>query len=174
MSDSEEEFQEEIVAEEEVENPAGVIKKLRERLAKAEADRQEYLDGWQRSRADFANLKKDEQVRTGHTQERLKASLAEEMIPILDSFEMASQHSQSPELEMLHKQFLDAIKKMGIERFGKPGEHFDPRKHEALREVSVDTQENDHRVVSIERSGYSIGNYIIRPAQVSVGIHRNK
>lgn len=173
MSDSEEEFQEEIIAEEEAENPAGTIKKLRERLAKAEADRQEYLDGWQRSRADFANLKKDEEVRREHTQERLRASLAEEMIPILDSFEMASHHTQNPELEILHKQFIDAIKKMGIERFGKPGDPFDPHRHEALREVSVDTEENDHRVVSIERSGYSIGTYIIRPAQVSIGIYKN-
>ncbi len=164
---------EEFILEDEAENPALVVKRLREKLNKAEAERAEYLEGWQRSRADFANFKKDEEARRSHLEERLRASLVEEIIPVLDSFEMAAKHVATKELEILHKQLLDSIKKMGIESFGKKGEPFDPQTHEAVREVPVDSPEQDHTVVSVERSGYSIGTHIIRPAQVSVGTYKN-
>lgn len=167
MPDTDEEF----VPEEEAENPMGAIKKLRSRLAEAEKEKQENLEGWQRARADLANFKKDELAQRQYSEERLKASLAEDLIPVLDSFEMSEKHSDNKELHVLHKQLLSSIKALGIERFGAAGDRFDPRKHEALREVEVDSQDKEHAIVSVERSGYSIGNYIIRPAQVSVGTY---
>ncbi|HVV39190.1 MAG TPA: nucleotide exchange factor GrpE [Candidatus Paceibacterota bacterium] len=174
MSDLDEEF----IPEEDAENPTGAIKKLRERLRNAEKEAQTNLEGWQRTKADYVNLKRDEETRRMHTEERLKASIAEDLIPVLDSFEMSAKHSDlsadkagNKDLQALHKQLLSAIKNMGIEQFGKAGEMFDPHKHEALREISVETPEDEHKVVTVERSGYSIGNYIIRPAQVSVGTY---
>ncbi len=164
---------EEFVLEDEAENPGLVIKRLRERLSKAEADRAEYLEGWQRSKADFVNFKRDEEARRGYTEERMAASLAEELLPVLDSFEMAARHSKNKELEIIEKQLVEVLKKMNVERFGKVGEAFDPRNHEAVREVAVGTPEQDHTVVSVERSGYSIGAHIIRPAQVSVGSYKH-
>jgi molecular chaperone GrpE len=160
---------EEFVLEDEAENPGLVIKRLRERLQKAEAERAEYLEGWQRSRADFANFKKDEETRRSHTEERLKVSFVEEIIPALDSFELAAKHAPSKEFDMVQKQLLDGLKRIGIERFGKEGEPFDPNRHEAVREVSVDSKEKDHTIVSVERSGYTLGQFVIRPAQVTVG-----
>jgi molecular chaperone GrpE len=64
---------------------------------------------------------------------------------------------------MLEKQFLDALKKLGVERFGAVGEDFDPRRHEALAKRG-----EDHKIESVERSGYSAGGNIIRPAQVII------
>lgn len=169
MSDIDPEF----VPEEEAENPAALIKKLRERLHSTEKERGEYLEGWQRARADFSNLKKDEDVRRTHTEERLKASLGEDLVPILDSFEMALQHNKTKELEVLHKQLLDSLKRMGIERFGAEGDMFDPKKYEALQEVDAPTKDKDHTVASVLRSGYALGEYVIRPAQVSLYIQKN-
>ena len=166
MSDLDDEF----VPEEDAENPMGAIKKLRDRLRAAEAESKTNLDGWQRTKADFVNLKRDEETRRQYTEERIKASVAEDMIPVLDSFEMSAKHSDNKDLQALHKQLLGSIKNMGIERFGTAGEMFDPHKHEALREVEIETPEDEHKIVSVERSGYSIGNHIIRPAQVSVGV----
>ena len=62
---------------------------------------------------------------------------------------------------MLQKQFVEGLKKVGIERFGQQGEEFDPRKHEALEKRG-----EEHIIKSVERSGYSAGETIIRPAQV--------
>jgi molecular chaperone GrpE len=69
---------------------------------------------------------------------------------------------------MIFKQLLGGLKSLGVEQFGKAGEKFDPYKYEALREVATTENEKDHTVESVERSGYSIGERIIRPAQVSV------
>ena len=99
----------------------------------------------------------------------MAASLAEELIPVLDSLEMAAKHQKSKELEIVQKQLLDSLRKIGIESFGKVGEAFDPHKHEAVREVEVETKDADHTVVSVERSGYTLSQFVIRPAQVSVG-----
>jgi len=170
MSDLDEEF----IPEEDAENPMGAIKKLRERLRKAEEEAKTNLEGWQRAKADFVNFKKDEEMRRGHMEDRLKASVAEDIIPVLDSFEMSEKHSDNKELQVLHKQLLASMRQLGIERFGQAGEAFDPHKHEALREVEVETPEQEHTIVSVERSGYSIGDFVIRPAQVSVGMLKNK
>ncbi|OGC80065.1 nucleotide exchange factor GrpE [Candidatus Adlerbacteria bacterium RIFCSPLOWO2_01_FULL_51_16] len=153
----------EFVPEEEAEQGPALIKKLREKLKKAIEEKQEYLDGWQRSRADFANFKKEEAAREGHKEERIKAELAEAIIPTLDSLEMALKNHPTKELEILQKQLLNSLKKIGVERFGKSGEEFSPHRHEALAQ----TGEGDV-VVSVERSGYSIGDKVIRPAHITL------
>ena len=159
MSTSEEEF----VPEEEAEEGPALVKKLRERLKKAVEEKQEYLEGWQRARAEFANYKKSEAEHEERRGERAKAALVEELLPALDALELAVKHHDDPTLKMLEKQFVGSLKKSGIERFGHKGEEFDPRMHEALAK-----QGEDHVVMSVERSGYKAGDTIIRPAQVII------
>ena len=179
MSDTDEEF----VPEEEAENPGNAIKKLRERLSAAEKEKQENLEGWQRARADLANFKKDQGVERERTGERLRASFAEDLIPVLDGFEMAfkspSFSSASAEwkkgIESLYNQLVSALKNFGVEQMKKAeGELFDPKYHEAVHEVPVDAEEKDHTVVSVLRSGYTLGDFVIRPAQVTIGVYSNK
>lgn len=167
MNASEEEF----VPEEETEEGPGLVKRLREKLKKAVEEKQEYLEGWQRARADFANYKKEEASMHADRADRSKAELIEELLPALDTFELALKHGNS-ELEMVHKQLLSGLARLGIERFGAPGEAFDPRKFEALIEVPIDDEEKDHTVESVHRAGYSVGERIIRPAQVAVYIKK--
>lgn len=162
MQEQEEEF----VPEDEVKEGPATLKKLREKLKKAIEEKQEYLDGWQRARADFVNFKKEELVRYTQQEARTKAEFTEALIPTLDSLESALKRHPSKELELLQKQLLQSLKKIGVEKFGKAGEKFDPHKHEALAQ-----KEDGHTVVSLERSGYSIGDKIIRPAQVTLGNH---
>jgi molecular chaperone GrpE len=159
METSDEEF----VSEEEAEEGPALIKKLRERLKKAVEEKQEYLEGWQRSRADFANFKREEASMHADKEERIVADFVETLLPALDALELSLKHEDTPTLKMLEKQFLDSLRKIGVERFGTVGDDFDPHKHEALAKRG-----DDHKVESLERSGYSIGNKIIRPAQVII------
>ncbi len=173
MNDSDEEF----IAEDEAENPALVVKRLRERLNKAEAERAEYLDGWQRSRADFANLKKDEQTQRQRTEERLKVSLAEEIIPVLDGFEMAFKSPSFAKgdsewkkgIEGLYNQLSSALKRFGINSYrATEGLAFDPTRHEAVREVPG----RYHGTGSYHCIGRGVGIYSWRlhhPAGAGVG-----
>lgn len=152
---------EEFVDEEDAEGGAAPIQKLREKLRKAVAEKQEYLDGWQRSRADFANFKREEASMQADKEARIVAELIEALIPALDTLELLQKHENSENSKMLEKQFLDSLKKIGVERFGKVGEAFDPYRHEALAQKG-----DEHIIESVERSGYSIGDKIIRAAQV--------
>lgn len=165
MDDTDEEF----VAEEESEAGSAALKSLREKLKVAVAEKQEYLEGWQRARADLVNYKKETIAGHGESQERIKAEFIEEILPALDVLELSVKHDGTPALKMLEQQFLGSLKKLGIERFGTIGEDFDPHRHEALAKRG-----ENHKVESVERSGYAIhsdgqaGDKIIRPAQVII------
>lgn len=159
METSDEEF----VSEEEAEGGAGAVKRLREKLQKAVEEKQGYLEGWQRARADFANYKREEASIHGDKEERIKAKLIEDLLPALDALELSRKHEDSATLQMIEKQFLDALKRFGVERFGEKGEEFDPRRHEALAKHT-----DEHVVVSVERSGYKVNDAVIRPAQVII------
>jgi len=162
MNDSEhEELNEEFLDESEGE--AATIRRLRENLKKTVAEKQEYLDGWQRARADFANYKKEEARIHADREERTKAHCIETLLPALDTLELSLKHDASPTLLMIEKQFLDALKQFGVERFGKEGDAFDPHIHEALAHEGEGTH-----IVKIERSGYKAGAHIIRAAQVII------
>ena len=173
-----EELESEFVPEEEAEQGPALIKKLRERLKKATEEKQEYLEGWQRARADFTNFRREEATAADERSRQATAEVVTLLLPTLDTLEMALKHAQSKEMNLVHKQLLDALRGMDVEFYGKVGDAFDPYRYEALREVVVDSKEQDHKVVSVERSGYAIksagekGEKIIRPAQVTVGALR--
>jgi molecular chaperone GrpE len=157
------EEEEEIVDEEEADEGPGLIKKLRERLKKAVEEKQEYLEGWQRARADFANYKREEAGIHSDKEDRIKSDLIGELLPALDAFELAIRHSPTNELQMVHKQLVGSLKRLGVEMFGKTGELFDHHLHEALAQKG-----EGEKILSVERSGYKINDKIIRPAQVII------
>ena len=102
---------------------------------------------------------------------RIKSELIESFIPALDTLELALKHANEEQrkgLEMIYKQFVGSLKQMGVEKYGAPGDAFNPHKYEALREVATSDRAQDHTVEAVERSGYAVGEKVIRPAQVSV------
>lgn len=161
QEENHDEIVEEIVDEDEAEATPGALKKLREKLSQAVKEKQEYLDGWQRSRADFANFKREEAMLQADKEARIVSDLIETLLPALDTLELMVKHDSSANNKMLEKQFVDSLSKIGITRFGAPGETFDPHRHEALAQNG-----EGHTVASVERSGYSIKDRVIRPAQV--------
>jgi molecular chaperone GrpE len=149
------------------------IKKLRAELTEAQAKRDEYLAGWQRAKADAVNAKNEAVRSAERTIERAKDALIEEILPALDSFDMATS-SESWELvseewksgmSRIHNQLLDILRRNGVVRFGKPGEMFDPRKEEAVQEVD-DGDGESGTVLKVLRHGYAEGDRVIRAAQV--------
>lgn len=171
MTDSDEHIESEFVDEEESEMGPALVKRLREKLKAATDKSQEYLEGWQRSRADFANFKREEALIHTDREARITADIVESLIPALDTLELALKHATETEakgLEMIYKQFLGSLKSMGVERYGAAGDAFNPHTYEALREAATTDKTQDHTVESVERSGYAVGEKVIRPAQVSV------
>jgi molecular chaperone GrpE len=151
------------------------LKKIRTELKEAQAKRDEYLTGWQRCKADSVNAKNDAQRSAERTIERSKDAFIEELLPALDSFDMATSSESwdnvaeewKSGMGRIHNQLLDVLHKNGVKRFGKSGEKFNPAKHEAVQEVE-DGDGESHTILKVLRHGYAADERIIRPAQVIV------
>ncbi len=166
---------------EEGDSPAGgdaIIKKLREKIKKLEGEKQEYLDLSQRTRADYANFKKE--VESSRISDRKFATkrFIEELLPVLDAYDMAQANKESWEkvdqnwrmgIEYIFGQLRAVLEKEGVVQFGKVGEVFDPHLHESMETVSVTDENQNDTIVQILQKGYNMGDIILRPARVHVG-----
>lgn len=165
--DSDSDLDDSVVAEE---TQAETIQKLRAKLKASEDKTKEYLDGWQRAQADFVNIRKrDEEAKA----EFLKFAIAgfiEELMPVLDSFELALQHGNK-DIEPVYNQFMQILKSKGFEVIDPKGANFDPKYHDAISNVPVSTSDDDHKVMEVLKKGYSLNGRVIRPAAVKVGEH---
>ncbi len=166
---------------EDTENPAGALKKLREKLRKCEAEKKEYLDGWQRMRADFANARKEDDTRRGDMIKFASEGLVEDMLPVLDSFGMAFGNKEAWEkvdanwrkgVEYIHAQMLSVLESRGLSEIGVVGEKVDPRDHVATDVVHVSEESKVGTVMEVVQKGYRLHSKVIRPAKVKVGISK--
>ena len=141
-------------------------------LARVTAERDEYLAHLQRTQAEFDNYRKRMlRDQTTHL-ERATAGLVEQLLPVLDSFELAL-GSAGTDVERLRKgvelvygELLGSLEKAGLERIEALGKPFDPEEHEAVMHVEDDGGEPGVR--DVVRSGYRFKGRVIRPAMVKV------
>lgn len=154
------------------------FQKLREKLKRCESDRAEYLAGWQRAKADFLNARKEEEKQRTRAQELAEMMLLRELIPLLDSFQLAlaqtKQREQKNEqwfkgIEGIYGQLQQILEQHNVHMFTAKGRPFDPNIHEALGVINTD-REDEHQIVLEElQPGYIINERLLRPAKVKVG-----
>ena len=158
-------------------DPAEKVKDLKDKLKACLNERGEYLDGWQRSRAEFANYKTDEGKRREDGMALAREKFAMDILPVLDSFDMAFGNREAWEkvdknwrvgVEYIYNQLLAAFEKNGITAIGKTGDDFDPNLHQSVETVPTDEEKKDHTVDKIIQKGYKMSDRIIRPARVTV------
>ena len=149
------------------------LAKLKDELTQVKQERQEYLDGWQRAKADAINVRKEAQLDASRAVHNAKTTLIEDIIPVLDSFDMAAgsaawesvDASWRTGIEHIRSQLLDVLTRNGVERYGAVGDTFDHALHEVVQEVD-DVAGESGSIVRIVRYGYRAGDRIIRAAQV--------
>ncbi len=155
------------------------VVRLKEKLKEVEAKKQEYLDSWQRAQADFINTRKRDEERNKELIKYANEDLILQIIPVLDSFDMAFSNKEAWEkvskewrigVEFIYSQLVTVLQNNGVSQLNPAGEIFNPEHHEAIEEVSVDKNEEGKVVVVIQK-GYKIQNKIIRSAKVKVGVH---
>ncbi len=162
-------------------NQSGVIKKLREKIKKLEAENREYLTGWQKERADGVNLRKRLEEEKRDFAKFAKEDIATEIIPVLDSFESAFKNKEAWEkvdknwrvgVEYIHSQLLNVLGNHGVSVVNPLGEKFDPERDEAVESVEVEKEEDDHKIIEVVSVGYKLQDRIIRAPKVKVGEYR--
>lgn len=153
------------------------VKKLQERVKELEKEKQEYLDGWQRARADYANLQKTTDEDRKRMRTLVEENFIEELLPTVDSFLMAMSNKEAWEkvdpawrtgVEYIYSQLMNTLESHNLKLFGEVGETFDPTKHEAVGEETTEDKKLDHKITKVNQKGFMLGDSILRPARVSV------
>jgi len=157
--------------------PAAVAGKVAETIAPSEteklkAERDALLDRLARLQAEFDNARKRGVREQQDFREFAAADVIKNFLPTLDNFERALKaDADSTEfrkgIELIYRQFQDALQKIGVQPIVAVGQPFDPRVHEAVE--MVDTAEvPDHHVVDELQRGYKYKDRLLRPAMVRV------
>ncbi|HYH59383.1 MAG TPA: nucleotide exchange factor GrpE [Thermoleophilaceae bacterium] len=153
--------------------PGGEPEAPEDPLAKAERERDEYLDLAQRTRAELDNFRKRAARESAQAGERAKANLVRELLPVLDNLERALGSAGEAEqhlaegVRMVHGQLVAALEREGIEAFDPVGDAFDPECHEALSTREQEGAESGV-VLDVVEKGYRLNGTVLRPARVVV------
>jgi molecular chaperone GrpE len=156
-------------------SPEEKLAALQEELARAQAERSEYLDGWQRERAEFLNYKKrvERDLESAHAV--AAASILTRYLAVLDDLERALKDPPAaPEfaawvdgIQLIQRKLQAILDAEGVETIQAEGMLFDPTVHEA---VTFEPSDGFHegQIIEVVRKGYRLGERILRPAMVRV------
>jgi molecular chaperone GrpE len=148
---------------------------LQEQLAAAQSQAREYLEGWQRARADFVNYKKRVERELQDSYQNAGVDLLTRMFPILSDFERAmsnrpaelQDHTWLEGITLIQKKFQKLLEDNGVVEINPTGQPFDPNLHEAVG-TDEDTAVQSGYVTAILQKGYRVGDKVLRPALVRV------
>ena len=130
-----------------------------------------------RRQADFDNYRKRIERERGEDSKRTTARLIEALLPIIDSFEQALASHREPEyanyqkgFELIYKQLVENVSKLGAERIDPVGKPFDPHVHQAMDRTET-LEHADGTILQVFQPGYVFHGRVLRPAMVRVAVH---
>lgn len=151
-------------------------------LSKLKAERDEYLEGWKRAKADYENLTRETERKRSEFADWATERVLTQLIPALDQYEVALRFTPKldgiPEdqqrpfenwiigLEAVRALWWDAAKDLGLEMVRATGA-FDPAIHEAVGEEESDSVPAGE-IIRATVNGYALKGKLIRPAKVIV------
>lgn len=123
--------------------------------------------------AEYDNFRKRSQKEKQELYNAARADVIKELLPVLDNFDRAAGNRDASEedykkgVELIHTQFGEILKKIGVETFGEAGEPFDPKIHNAVMTVE-DEAFGENEIADVFSKGYKLGDKVIREAVVKV------
>ena len=130
-----------------------------------------------RRQADFDNYRKRVEKERSDDSRRATARVIEGLIPVIDSFDQALASHREEEyagyrkgFELIHKQLLDNVARLGAERVEPVGLPFDPHQHQAMDRTET-TEHPDGTILQVFQPGYTFHGRVLRPAMVRVAVH---
>jgi len=146
-------------------------------VGKLAKDLEELRQTLLRRQADFDNYRKRVEKERAEDSRRSTARVIEALIPVVDSFEQALALHREPEyanyrkgFELIHKQLIDNIAKLGVERVDPVGMTFDPHLHQAMDRTET-TDKDEGTILQVFQPGYVFHGRVLRPAMVRVAVH---
>ncbi len=158
-------------------DPASKITALKKKIREIEKEKQAFLDGWQRQKADYVNLKKRSEEEQADLSRYVRETIISDLLPVLESFDMAFSNKEAWEkvdsnwrvgVEYIHKQFLETLGGYGLKDIVPQGSQFDPQIHTAVENVPTTDENLDHTICDVVQKGYQVGEKLIRSPKVRV------
>lgn len=158
---------------------------IKKKLEESEKQKEEYLAGWQRARADLLNFKKEEMDRMAEILKYASEDFILKVLPILDNFEIATRQNLPIEQDLggqgknkqiiegflqIKSQLQDFLKSNGVEEIKSVGEKFDANWHEVVEPASAEASAGKESGVITEevQKGYKMNGRLLRPAKVKI------
>ena len=135
----------------------------------------EYLDGWQRSRAEFANYKKRVERDQSQIFQNAAANVVKRYLDIIDDLERALKNrptegdgaAWADGIELVYRKFQALLESEGVTAMQAEGQFFDPNLHEAISQEDHESFESG-QIIEVLKQGYMLGERVLRPAQVRI------
>jgi molecular chaperone GrpE len=157
------------------------LEALRTGLEQARAQAVEYLDGWQRARAEFTNYKKRVEAEREELRRSSTEALLLKLLPVVDDFERAFQ--TLPEeltdvawvdgMRMVLRKLQAILESQEVTPIEAAGQPFDPQWHEAVFQEETDEHPDGYVIEEMQR-GYRLGERVLRPSMVKVASNQNE
>lgn len=148
-------------------------------VKKLSADLEELRQSLIRHQADFANYRRRAEKENKESFQRATARVIEGLIPVIDGFEHALAAHREAEyesyrkgFELIYKQLLDNLARLGVERVEPLGKSFDPHLHQAMDRAET-IEHADGTILAVYQPGYIYHGRVLRPAMVRVAVHPN-
>jgi molecular chaperone GrpE len=160
----------------EIAAPSNLVQELEAELEQSKTQAAENLDGWQRSRAEFANYKRRVDAERTELVASAGAEALKRVLPAIDDFERAMQtlpadlkdHPWISGVLLVQRKLNSALEQSGVTPITvKPGDDFDPNFHEAVTHEDSDQVASEQIIGEVQR-GYKLGDRVLRPTMVRV------
>jgi molecular chaperone GrpE len=141
----------------------------------SEAKASEYLDGWQRAKAEFANyMKRVNRDRDQYNKEAV-GKVVKNYLPVLDDLERALKDRPKDDqnaawangIELIYRKLATSLENDGVTPMEANGMMFDPNLHEAVAQIESPDHESG-QIIDVIQTGFMIGNRVLRPARVCI------
>ena len=152
---------------------------LGDELQKLKAERDQLFDRLARMQAEFENQRKRSAREQQEFRDYALANALTSLLPVIDGLDLALKNSAREKseirsgVELVRKQFTDALAKLGLREIPAEGEPFDPQLHQAVEMVETDRVPDHHIVQELQR-GYKLKDRLLRPAMVRVARNPNQ
>jgi molecular chaperone GrpE len=162
-------------AREEIETETDLIlKSLQQELADCRLKSEEYLDGWQRARAEFTNYRKRVERDQALMQQTITGSIVRRYLEVVDDLDRALKNRPAEGdgaawangIELIYRKLLAILESNGVTRM-EAGGAFDPNLHEAITSEDSDHHQSGE-IIEVVQQGYLMGERVLRPALVRV------
>jgi molecular chaperone GrpE len=160
----------------EAQAPSDELEALKEELDHTHMQAAEYLDGWQRARAELANARRRFEKERSEAGQLANITLLRRILPALDDLDRALKtmpaelrdNSWANGVSLVQRKFSNVLESEGVKPIEvKAGDTFDPQWHEAVTHEDSE-QFKEGEIIAEVQKGYVVGEQVLRPSLVRV------